>query len=213
MDLQYHPHGEGVIGLTTMYHSVPQTIDALFAASRDGKTWWRPSRQPCLPNGPLGDYGGGMIWLTRDLIEHDGRLYLYYGATQGIHGDTYAKTDNQYMFYGAFCRASWEIGRLWAAVPACGGPVEARLTTPLMDVANKKLTLNAVTLQDGEVTAELLDAERKPIPGFTRSDAIPFRGDDKFAHFSWRGGDTMLTEKAHLRLYLKRARLYGYRLA
>lgn len=212
MDLGYHPYGEGIIAIVTQYHSVPQTIDAAFAASRDGRTWWRPSRQPTIPNAPLGDYGGGMIWMTRELVQDGDRFYLYYGATEGLHCDIYAKTDNQYLFYGVMCRASWEVGRMWAAIPACGGPVEAHLTTPMLECAGKQIRLNAVTLGDGEVTVELLDKERKPIPGFSRAEAIPFRGDDKLAGFRWKNAATINVEKAHVRLYLKRARLYGYQL-
>ena len=129
-----------------------------------------------------------------------------------MHCDIYAKTDNQYLFYGAFCRASWEVGRMWAAVPACGGPIPGHLTTPLLDCAGKRVRLNAVTVDDGEVTVELLDAERKPIPGFTRADGAPFRGDARLADFRWNGGDTIPVEKAHVRLYMRRARLYGYQL-
>jgi hypothetical protein len=212
MDLGYHPYGEGIIAILTNYHAVSQNIDASFAASPDGRTWWRPSRQPCLPNGPLGDIGGGMIWMTRELVRDGGRIYFYYGATEGIHGDIHAKTDNQYLFYGAFCRASWEMGRMWAAVPACGGPVPAHLTTAQVDCAGKHVVLNGVTLDGGEITVELLDDQRKPIPGFTQSEGVAFQGNEKRHTFRWQDGASIPVEKAHLRFRLQRARLYGYQL-
>jgi len=212
MDLGYHPYGEGIIAVVTNYHAVSQTIDAGFAASLDGRRWWRPSRQPCLPLEPLGDYGGGMIWMTRELVRDGDRLYLYYGAAEGLHCDIHAKVDNQYLFYGAFCRASWEIGRMWAAVPACGGPVPGHLTTPLIDGGGRKLVLNGVAMEGGEITVEVLDGERKSLPGFAFADGIPLQGDEKLHTYRWQGGDVIPVEKAHLRFRLKRARLYGYQL-
>jgi len=208
----YHPYGEGIIAVVTNYHAVSQTIDASFASSLDGRNWWRPSRQPCLPLKPLGDIGGGMIWMTRELVRDGNRIYLYYGATDGLHADIHAKTDNLFVFYGAFCRASWEIGRMWAAVPACGGPVPGHLTTPLLDCEGKELVLNGLTLDGGEITVELLDEERNPIAGFSMTDGVPLRGDVKRHTFRWQSGESTLAKKAHLRFRLKRARLYGYQL-
>jgi len=211
METGYFPYGRGIIGLTSVYHATSQTMDLQFAASIDGIKWCRPSRRSCLPLAPLGDYGGGMIWPTRTLVETGDRLYVYYGATDGLHGDIYALTANAYRpFSGAFCRASWEKGRMWAVVPASGGEIEARLTTPLCNCTGMELLINAVTVNDGEITAELLDNERKPIKGFTRESSIAFKGDKKFASLKWKGMDTLPTKEVSIRFYLKKARLYGF---
>jgi len=212
IDLGYHPYGEGIIAIANIFHTVSQTFEPRFAASRDGRKWWRPSDRGCIPLLPLGDIGGGLIWNTRELIEDGDRVYLYYGATDGLHGDINAKCWNLYTYYGGMCRASWEKGRMWAAVPSTGGPIEAYLTTPILNCKNKTLILNAVTLGDGEITVELLDNEMKPIPRFSCADAVPFRGDDKLAVFNWKQAGNICIDEAHIRIYLKRARLYGYAL-
>jgi hypothetical protein len=213
MELGYYPYDTGVIGITAIYHATAQTMDLQFAASVDGRTWWRPSRQPCLPLAPLGDYGGGMIWPTRTLVADGDDLHLYYGACDGLHGDLYGRTDNCLRpFSGAFCRATWKAGRMWAAVPAAGGALEAALTTPPLDCGGMALCLNALTQDQGQVTAEVLDLEHRAVPGFTRQDAVPFSGDQDHALCRWRGGDRIALERGHLRLHLERARLYGYRL-
>lgn len=218
MDIQPLQHGGGYIATVTVYHALSGTIDLQFAGSRDGRRWWRPSRRACLPNAPLGDYGGGMIWPMRQPVEIAGRLYVYYCASQGLHGDIYAGRSNAYLDYGALCRASWEKGRLWAAAPAPGGPVEASLCTPpLSDAQGKELFINAVTTGDGEVVAELLSpapdgSPGKAIQGFSRQDATAFQGNDKLHVFQWKGGSRVPCNDAMLRLHLRRAYLYGYEL-
>jgi len=79
----------GLIATTTVYHNLNQSIDLQFAASRDGVTWWRPDRRPCLPNAPLGDWGGGLIWPMRNMVIDGDRLHVYYAGVEGLHGDLY----------------------------------------------------------------------------------------------------------------------------
>lgn len=161
-------------------------------------------------NETLGDYGGAFIWPTRTLIEHDGRLHLYYGALECLHGDVYDMHDNCTHFRGAWCGASWEIGRLWAAVSAHGGLCPGYLTTAPQDAEGKTLHVNAVTRPGGRLEAELLDEERKPIPGFTREDCRPFTGDDKGAPLTWKDHAKCPRNGVHLRLWITRSFLYGF---
>jgi hypothetical protein len=165
-----------------------------------------------LPNGPLGDYGGGMIWPHRLLVEDAGRLYVYYGAMAGLHGDVYSKQPDIRLFRnGALCRASWDMGRFVAAINADGGgEPPAHLTTHPTEVTGKALYLNAVTRREGELRVELLDGEHRPIPGFGKEDNVPFRGDDKLAAVSWAGGMSPPHDTVRVRFYLTTAMLYGY---
>lgn len=229
----------GYVGLLTVYHALSQSIDVQFAASRDGKSWWRPDRRACVPLKPLGEYGGGMIWPMQPAIHHDGRVYMYYSACDGLHhdylntevverarqggfpgwphywagirmgDDAYTPIPGHTWFHGVMCRTSWTEGRLWGAVPASGGPLEGQLGTKVQAVGGKRLRVNAVTVEDGTLEAELLQDD-KPIPGFARADCQPFCGNDKSALIRWKGGDRCPVEQARTRFYLKRARFYGF---
>jgi hypothetical protein len=212
MELGYHPYGQGVIGVVSLYHAMTQRMELQFAASLDGIKWWRPiPRQACLPNGSLGDYGGGLIWPTKNLIEDDGRLYFYYGAMSGLHGDIYAKERSDYLFHGAFCRAGWEVGRMWAAINADAGLSPGYLTTQkLVNAKGKKLIINAVTKSGGKIEAELLNSKLKPIPGFTRKDCLGFQGDEKFATVAWKDKATCPRNDIHLRIWISKSYLYGF---
>ena len=239
MELMAIPQRGGFVGLLTVYHGMTQSIDIQFAASRDGKTWWRPDRRACVPLKPLGDPGGGMIWPMQPTIQHNGKMYLYYSAQEGLHNDylntqvversrqgglpswphywtgvhlgeeSYSPIAGLLWSHGTMCRASWEDGRLWAAVTASGGPLEGMLGSKALSVGGKRLYVNAVTVQDGILQAELLKGN-DPVPGFTREDCMPFRGDEKSAMIRWKGGDICPAEQVRVRFYLTRARLYSF---
>ena len=86
------------------------------------------------------------------------------------------------------------------------------MTTKLCETAGKRLCMNAVTVRDGAVSVELLDEELQPLPGYGRDDVRVFHGDDQRAIVSWGCKDTIDAKAAHVRFYLKRARLYGCQL-
>jgi hypothetical protein len=56
-------------------------------------------------------------------------------------------------------------------------------------------------------TVELLDSAGKPIPGFSRNDCVPLKGDPHALQVKWTGGETTPKEA---KFYLKRVFLYGF---
>jgi hypothetical protein len=211
MDVSPVRQGSGYAAIVAIFHGVNQMMDLQFAGSRDGKQWFRPfPRVPCLANAPLGEVGGALYYNNKNLVEDGERLHHYYSAIDGLHGDVYGKVDDEYLQYGSLCRASWEKGRLWAAVPAAAGPTEGVLRThPLEGVAGKRLVLNALTLEGGEVSAELLDGTTA-LRGFGRSESRAFRGNAKLHTFQWSGGGSCPRDGLALALYMRRARVYGF---
>ena len=212
MELMPHKVRDGYIGLLCCYNVREQTIDWQFAGSHDRRIWERPSRRTTLPNAPLGDYGGGMLWPTHHFIEDGDRLYMYYSGLEGVHGDVYSIEPSLKTFYGAICRASWELDRYWAAVSATGGPEAAVFTTHVLPVGGKRLVLNAATstVKEGELTAELVDASGNVIEGFGSSDYQPWHGDSKSQPVRWSGGDVCPVDMAAVRFSVQRSRLYGF---
>lgn len=239
MELIPLPERNGYVGLLNVYHALNQSIDMQFAASRDGKTWWRPDRRACVPLKPLGDYGGGLIRPMQSPIHHDGRVYFYYTGMDGLHHDymsteiverarqgglpgwphywtglrmgedSYTPIAGLQWTHGVMCRVSWPEGRLWGVVTASGGPMEGFLGTKVQSVGGRQLRVNAVTVGDGSLQAELLQDDN-PIPGFARADCLPFRGDDKSGLIRWRGGDLCPAAQARTRFYITRSRFYGF---
>src|SRR5439155_1167503 len=166
----------GYIATLTVFHNMTQTIDLQWAASRDGISWWWPERRPCLPNLPLGEYGGGMIWPMRQPVVDGERLHVYYSCTEGLHGDLYNRrasgprvlrargeilSRNSFTYggdYGALCRATWTSDRLWALACAHGGYTPGTAVTRKAQLGGKQLLVNATT-KPGGIDEQLLAAE------------------------------------------------------
>jgi len=219
MDMGTIRQGQGIVAIVAVYHALDQRLDFQFAGSVDGKRWFRPfPRAACLRNRPLGDCGGGLFYGAPHIIEDGDKLHYYFGALEGLHGDVYGNTDDEYLQYGGLCHATWDTGRLWAAVPASGGPVESVFYTRQMPSSKgKELIINAVTLEGGDITVDLArpawdGAAGEVIDGFSREDGQTFRGDEKKHVFRWKAGTRMPHDGVMIRFYLRRARLYGFEL-
>ncbi len=224
----------GYLALVTMYHPITQTLNLRMAASRDGRQWWFPDRVPCLDNPPLGDYGGGMIWQSKNLIVEDGKLYVYYGATEGPHRqisetkapsvqvgqETIIDHGGHFLpFNAALCRAAWRSDRMYALIASAGGPTLGTATTRPQDLAGRSLWVNMRTrpakksatpaFDEGSLQVELLDSAGQPLPGFRREDCPLLTGDQAALKVSWRGGATAPAQAKSAKFYLKRVFLYG----
>ena len=227
----------GYIATLSAYHPLSQTLDLRMVASRDGRQWWYPDRHhPCMANSPLGDYGGGMIWQSKNLMVDGDTLRIYYAGSEGAHrqvSDTrapsipirYQETALDHgahflPFTTALCRASWDIDRLYALASSTGGPTPGTAITKPEDLSGKSLNLNFVTrppkkssipgLDEGFIKVELLDGNGSPIPGFAGADCTLLRGDHRAAGVSWTGGTQAPPESKQAKITLKRAFLYGF---
>ncbi len=217
----------GFVALVNAYNAATQTMCLELAASRDGVHWWRPDRRPALPNAPLGEYGGGLIWQMHQPILEDGHMFVYYSGAEGIHSpiidtrfEPQLEVGNESVlgfrsrgtlpFSGALCRAAWEADRLWALAPAAGGALAAEAVTRPQDLGGRQLVVNVHAKVGGELKAELLDQAGAPLPGFALQDCRPVTGDHRRAEISWTGGDRAPVGAAKIRFVLHRAFLYGF---
>lgn len=217
----------GYVGLLTYYDASNKTMSLQMAASRDGINWWRPDRRPALPNPPLGDYGGGMIWQMHQPLIEDGNMYVYYGGTKGLHGEVldsrfYPRVEvgNESVsgvptptlpFYSALCRASWQADRLYALAPSVGGPTIGRAITKLENSGKGKLEVNVLVRKGGSFRAELIGQNGQVIQGFSAEECEPVIGDHRQVPIQWKGGSKSPDGKVRIRFILEDAFLYGYR--
>jgi len=235
MEVAVTPMAGGLVGIVTVYHALQQTIDFQFAASRDGRRWWRPDRRPIISPPALGDPGGGMMWGTHHMIEEGDDLHYYYGGLEGLHGDMFTtgqaedarskglsfkdmttlhgelhnRAPGEAIQHGNLCRATWNRGRLWGLVVLSGGNCEGEAVLAAPMKRGQVLEINARTWRDGEVLAELVNGDGESVPGFQRSDAAAVRGDSMRTTVTWRGETACPAEGLHVRLILRRACVYG----
>jgi hypothetical protein len=176
------------------------------------------------------------MWQSQNLIVENGRLYLYYGGSEGTHreiADSLAPSKSVgYLedvidhgghflpFNTALCRASWQYDRMYALIAAAGGPLVGMAVTKPQELAGKQLWVDIVTrsakkssisgFDEGYLQVELLDSAGKPIPGFSRNDCVPLKGDHHALQVKWTGGETAPKEAKQAKFYLKRVFLYGF---
>jgi hypothetical protein len=75
------------------------------------------------------------------------------------------------------------------------------------------VTINARTGSDGFVVAEILDRRNRVLPGFSRDDCVPFRGDALRHELTWKSAQFNAAQKADdykIRFWLKNAELFSY---
>jgi hypothetical protein len=200
----------------------PDKLDTELAWSRDGgRTWSRPrTRPPFLARGAAGAFDDTWINLSaNDPIRRDNHLWFYYSGRSGAHNVPYPLNHGGIGL--ALLRADG-----FASLRA--GEREGWLLTPPFAWPGGDLLVNADTRRDleshpayahGQLLAEVLDAEGRPIEGFAKADAIPYTGNtamgkELYIKPGWKSGKS-LSELAgrtiKLRLFLRDAHLYGVR--
>ena len=227
MEINPEKYPGGYIAIVTVFHDHTQSIDLQWAASRDGVNWWRPDRRPALPNPPLGDYGGGMIWPLRGPVIDGQELHVYYAGSQGLHGDLFntlasgrrplrargeavSRQPSSIEDYSALCRANWRTDRLWALAPAGGRPYVGKAVTKGRALGGTELRVSVATQPGGELRVELLDKAGQTLPGFAAGDCQAISGDQDVATVHWANGSIAPADAAKVRFLLRGAYVYGF---
>ena len=103
--------------------------------------------------------------------------------------------------------------RLDGFVSVDGGAEQGTLTTKSIVATGSELEINA-DARAGRVVAELLNADGKPIDGFTKQDCDDLRADKIRHTVTWHGKkhlDVLTGKTIKLKFYLRQAKLYSFR--
>ena len=130
------------------------------------------------------------------------KLYFYYGGTDGLHDDK---------------RVNAAIGlatlRLDGFCSMRAGDTEGWLISRREPFRRPVVTINARTGADGFVLGEILDRRDRVLPGFSKDDCVPFRGDALRHELKWKSDQFSAAQKANdykIRFRLKNAELFAY---
>jgi hypothetical protein len=131
------------------------------------------------------------------------RLYFYYGGFDQAHDD--------------YNGIKGEIGlatlRLDGFCSLRAGETEGSFISRRELFRVPRVAINARTHGDGYIVAEIVDRHNRVIPGFSREDCIPFRGDSVRHVMRWRTEsfpEEVLKPDKKLRFYLKNAEIFSY---
>ncbi|HUT23363.1 MAG TPA: hypothetical protein VM492_03360, partial [Sumerlaeia bacterium] len=196
-------------------HEGPQEIQ--LAVSRDLVNWERPFRTPVIEFGRLGEWDASYHTTVSSALRVGDEIWLYYGGANYTHGtpalyrenfEDGTPTGRKTKYTAGIGLAIWKLDRFVSVdAPSEGG---ALTTIPFVSTG-KRLELNAVTGNGGEIVVELCDAAGKPLPDWPKSD--PFVGDDLRHTVAFQGNasvSSLAGKPVSLRFHLKSASLYSF---
>lgn len=181
----------------------PCAVDVQLAWSWDLINWTRPpDRQPFIPRGKKGEFDSDMIYTARAPVQMGDELWFYYGGWDGPHNSA---------------KAAANIGlatlRLDGFCSMHAGDREGGFISRREVFSVPRVFINARTVGEGYVMAELLDRDNNVVPGFSRQDCLTFKGDSVRRVLKWetdRFPDPLAEGDKKIRFFLKNADLYSY---
>jgi len=185
----------------------PKTNSVCVGFSRDGFHWDRPDRQPFLPlSEQRGDWNWGNLQSTVPccLVVSD-ELWFYVSGRAGksFPGSTHIDSG-----------ASTGLAKLrrdgFASMDAATEP--GTLTTRPIRFRGKHLFVN-IDAPEGQLQAEVLDEQGRPIAPLDREHCRPIRGNSTRQPVTWQGAEDLAAvagKTVRLRFHLASGRLYAF---
>lgn len=217
-------YGDRYLGFVSYFHMTENDprfprLDLRLLSSRDGMVYGFPGpdprdREPVVSCGIVGDWDRWMTMLTgAPPIRVGDKLYIYYRGFSRRH-----KPHGPPKY-----KDSYEAGALGLAMLRADGFASltagfdgGRATTKPFVFEGTSLLLNAKANAHASLTVEILDRQRKPIPGYTAQDCLPMTIDSVDHAVAWKekkGVGELMGQPVALRFHLVNARLYAYRVA
>jgi hypothetical protein len=178
--------------------SISDTTRIALASSRDGETWnWVPEGD-LLETGEFGQWNGGCIWVTPNLIElPNGDWALPYDGHSVPH---------------KYPRGKRKVGLGWAVWPkgrlvGLDAPDRGEFTLMPVMAPGSSLKINAGTKRAGRIRVEVAGD-----PSRTLAKCAPLFGDLHWTTVRWDGADGLgvrRNQPVTLRFDLDQASIYG----
>jgi len=190
------------------------TTELRLVLSRDaGNSWQRVGgKQAWLPPSPE-EHGYDRLVFASDPVRVGDELWFYYSAWDGDHlvynvdGSTYYKDGFLRRVRTARATLRWD-----GYMSLDAGPDGGEVVTKPVRFAGEELLVN-VQATGGELRAELLDEDDRPIPGYRLGDSLPLAGDGIALKVRWCNRQPVATiagKAVRVRFVLKNAALYSY---
>ena len=208
LEVHLHPYGMPVfrygnvyLGLVTIFNTRSDLVDCELAWSPDTVHWHRVcAGTPLIPRGAKGSYDASCIYAAAYPILRDGQLLLYYGGSEGSHGDWAARRK------ASLCLARLRTDGFAAIEPVNSNEPGVVVTRPIKCVG-KKLHVSA-DAAGGSLRVAVLDAE-----GFGLDDCLPINANVTDGVVKWQGGRDLASLRGkpiRLKFELRRAKLYAF---
>jgi hypothetical protein len=196
-------------------------MDTQFAASRDGLKWERYDRRPLVRLGMKGEFDCHSVRLIYGVVpDRAGReMYLYYRGSDWLHGWDRDERNRKLLTsrgLGAdqdITGISRLVLRRDGFVSATTGQEPGEFTTPALKFTGRSLRLNIDTSATGIARVACLDAEGKPLAGYSLADCdIIHTANEINRTVTWRGSRELPTVAGviRLRVEMRNTDLYAF---
>jgi len=210
-NMEVLPYEELRIGLMTVFSYDPDYCRGAvqLTYSRDGRNWHRAAKRDVflpLSHRP-GDFDwGGIYPLQAPLVVGD-EIWIYYTGYGVDHN--HQPPPNVTGFPNGIGLAKL---RLDGFVSVDAGATEGTLTTKPFVFGGSKLVINA-NAKSGQIAVEILNADSKPLTGFSKRDCDPVQVDEIRHTITWNGKSDVTGVAGRpikLKFYLKNAKLFSF---
>lgn len=172
------------------------------AWTHDGEHWIREARPLLDRDHAPQAWDHAHAWIDCQLPVGD-EVYLYYGGYQ--HGHKVNRFEERQIGLVTMNRDRYVAREALADA--------GLLRTPLVVLRGQRMTVNVEPVAGGEVRAQIIGADERPIAGFSFNDCRPITADQVAAPLQWKGTLADLKDKpVRLEFSLKNARLYAFEL-
>jgi hypothetical protein len=190
---------------------LPKITELNLAYSRDGFHWERPDRRTFIAATRKDTWDRGYVQPVGGICTVQGdKLWFYY---TGFRGDA-TRTDPNWMKNGMYHDASTGIAFLrrdgFAGMKA--GAEAGSLTTRPVRFSGSHLFVN-VDCPAGELRAEVLDVDGKPIAPYTLANCVSVQADSTLHRVTWRNVEALAGlagKPVRLRFQLRKGELYSF---
>jgi hypothetical protein len=171
-------------------------------SSHDGKLWSYLSNSPILETANFGEWDGGCIFASPNLIElPDGDWVLPYTGFNVPHKYPRVKATKSTGY------AVWKKGRL-SCIEAAG---RGEFTTVGIVAKGADIEINAKTKRAGSILVEVCDMQGNALPGRSFAKSVPLCGDLFRKRVTWKEHDDIgisAGEPVRLNIKMNQAEIY-----
>ena len=178
-------------------------MEVQLTGSRDGICWERPDRRPYLPRGTVESTDSQLVFMGQGMLRRGSEIYMYYAGMASPHEAPHYE-DNALML---------AVQRLDGFVSVEANHEGGEFTTPPLTFSGDNLQINVESSALGDVSVEVLDENRRPIPGYSALECDPILANDVALTVSWAGSEQLprLDGSAIcLRFKMRSAKLYAF---
>jgi hypothetical protein len=186
-------------------------IDFYIGTSRDAVNFdktWIYARKPLIERGDSGSFDMAMVMAASEIVTHGDEHWIYYGGMDTRHHDTGSAKSKE----GQIGLAILPLDRF---ISQSAEDKLGTITTKPFEQQGDKLQVN-VEAPKGRFYVEVLNAEGKPIPGFSVKQAKVFKSVDQLRlQPRWKNNNDLSSLKGktiRLKFYLENAKLFTFQI-